>query len=162
MAVKKSTKKVVSKKATGKRRGPKPKSEEYYVGSVEFREELRKYYETEDFTKELATMIDKIATGLSFKSNFINYSYKQEMVGDARVKMFMAVKNKKFNLDSDFNPFSYFTTIAFHAFINRIKKEKKYHDTLNEYKERVYEQQMIESSDGMVYIKPNSDEHDYE
>ncbi len=37
----------------------------------------------------------------------------------------MACFAKKFDINSEYNPFSYFTTIAFHAFINRIKKEKK-------------------------------------
>jgi DNA-directed RNA polymerase specialized sigma24 family protein len=60
------------------------------------------------------------------------------MIGDAVVKMIAAVKNKKFNLESTSNPFSYFTTIAYHAFINRIKKEKKYRETINDYQEQVY------------------------
>ena len=47
---------------------------------------------------------------------------------------------KKYNLDSGNNPFSYFTTIAFHAFINRIKKEKKHRDVISEYQEVVYDQ----------------------
>jgi len=60
------------------------------------------------------------------------------MIGDAVVKMIAAVKNKKFRIDSPSNPFSYFTTIAYHAFINRIKKEKKYRDTISDYQEQVY------------------------
>ena len=60
------------------------------------------------------------------------------MIGDAVVNMIAAVKNKKFNLESTSNPFSYFTTIAYHAFINRIKKEKKYRETINDYQEQVY------------------------
>lgn len=148
------------KKATGKKRGPKPKKTEFYVNPAEFKEELVQYYETEDCTKILGEMITKIAHGLSYSSNFINYTYRDEMVGDALVKMFTAVKNKKFNVDSDYNPFSYFTTIAFHAFINRIKKEKKHTETVSQYKEKVYEEEMIESAGGMVYIKPTNDEED--
>ena len=79
------------------------------------------------------------------------------MVGDALVKMYTAVTNKKFDIESEYNPFSYFTTIAFHAFINRIKKEKKHTETLNQYKEKVYEAEMADSTDGMVYVKPLSD-----
>ena len=48
------------------------------------------------------------------------------------------MKNKKFNLDSTSNPFSYFTTIAYHALINRIKKEKKYRETINSNQEQIY------------------------
>ena len=82
------------------------------------------------------------------------------MVGDALVKMYTAVTNKKFDIESDYNPFSYFTTIAFHAFINRIKKEKKHAETLSQYKEKIYEQEMLESMDGRVYVKPMSDDVD--
>lgn len=89
-------------------------------------------------------------------------SYKDDMVGDAIVKMFSALKNKKFRLDSGFSPFSYFTTIAFHAFINRIKKEKKYHEAVNEYKEKVYidTMQAYDGMGGSVYIEPHRDADD--
>jgi DNA-directed RNA polymerase specialized sigma24 family protein len=153
-----NTKKATTKKTTGKRRGPKPKKTEYYVDPRELKAELIAYYESEDCSRELADMIHKIAHGLSYSSNFINYTYRDEMVGDALVKMYTAVTNKKFNVDSEYNPFSYFTTIAFHAFINRIKKEKKHTETLNQYKEKIYEQEMIDSTDGMVYVKPLNDD----
>tara|TARA_R110002012_G_scaffold161822_1_gene324048 strand:+ start:164 stop:643 length:480 start_codon:yes stop_codon:yes gene_type:complete len=153
-----NTKKATTKKTTGKRRGPKPKKTEYYVDPRELKAELIAYYESEDCSRELADMIHKIAHGLSYSSNFINYTYRDEMVGDALVKMYTAVTNKKFNVDSEYNPFSYFTTIAFHAFINRIKKEKKHTETINQYKEKIYEQEMIDSTDGMVYVKPLNDD----
>jgi len=90
-------------------------------------------------------------------------SYRDEMVGDAIVKMMTALKHKKFNLDSGYSPFSYFTTIAFHAFINRIKKEKKHHETLEQYKEKMYMDKMIEGTEntgGHVYIdNDNNDDN---
>jgi DNA-directed RNA polymerase specialized sigma24 family protein len=107
----------------------------YYVNPKEFLSQLTEFYESDDLKDELATSVYKIAVGLSYSPNFINYSYKDDMIGDAVVKMVAAVNNKKFNLDSGSNPFSYFTTIAFHAFINRIKKEKKYRDTIKDYQE---------------------------
>ena len=156
-----NTKETTAKKTTGKRRGPKPKKTEYYVDPRELKKELVEYYDSEECSRELGDMIHKIAHGLSYSSNFINYTYRDEMVGDALVKMYTAVTNKKFDITSEYNPFSYFTTIAFHAFINRIKKEKKHTETINEYKEKVYEQEMIDSTDGMVYVKPlNDDDND--
>lgn len=149
-----------TKKSTGKRRGPKPKKTEFYVDPRELKQELINFYKTEECSRELGDMIHKIAHGLSYSSNFINYTYRDEMVGDALVKMYTAVTNKKFDVESDYNPFSYFTTIAFHAFINRIKKEKKHTETLNQYKEKIYEQEMLDSTDGMVYVKPMSDDID--
>tara|TARA_R100000908_G_scaffold64504_2_gene48676 strand:+ start:26 stop:460 length:435 start_codon:yes stop_codon:yes gene_type:complete len=112
----------------------------YYVSPKEFLQALKDYYQTDDFVDSLAESVYKIAVGLSYSPNFINYSYKDEMIGDAVVKMIAAVKNKKFNLESTSNPFSYFTTIAYHAFINRIKKEKKYRETINDYQEQIYGQ----------------------
>ena len=110
----------------------------YYVSPKEYLQALRDYYETDDLVDKLAEDTYKIAVGLSYSPNFINYSYKDEMIGDAVVKMIAAVKNKKFNLESTSNPFSYFTTIAYHAFINRIKKEKKYRETISSYQEQLY------------------------
>ena len=148
MSEKKVTKKV------GKKRGPKPKIDEYYVNPQVFKDQIKEYYRTDYCIYELADSLKKIAYGLGNKSNFINYTYKDEMIGDALVKMYTALQNKKFNVESDYNPFSYFTTIAFHAFFNRIKKEKKHHETLNQYKETMYEKEMIESGAGHVYVKP--------
>jgi hypothetical protein len=143
----------------------KPKSKEHYVNSREFKEAIAKYYDTGVCDNELGEMITKIANGLSYAPNFINYSYKDEMVGDAVVKMFTALFNKKFDLNAvdnkgnKYNPFSYFTTIAFHAFINRIKKEKRHFDAVNEYKERVYEEMLnTGEAEQKVYVRPQSDE----
>ena len=149
------------KKKVPKKRGPKPKIDQYYVNPADFKNQIREYYVTEVCIVELSTALKNIAYGLGNKSNFINYTYKEDMIGDALVKMYTALKNKKFNVDSEYNPFSYFTTIAFHAFINRIKKEKKHHETLTNYKEIVYEREMADMTDGQVYVKPSSDDVEY-
>jgi hypothetical protein len=137
MALKKSGK-------PGKKRGPKKKKETkaYYVNAKDFLAQITEYYEepTDKIERILGQSICKIATGLSYAPNFINYSYKDDMIGDAVVKMYTALKNKKFNIDSGYNPFSYFTTVAFHAFINRIKKEKKHHEVIQQYQENIYDQ----------------------
>ena len=114
----------------------------HYVNGKEFTQDIRDYYSSgsDDVGDKLGESIFKIAKGLSYAPNFINYSYKDDMVGDAIVKMFSALKSKKFNLDTGNNPFSYFTTIAFHAFINRIKKEKKQRQVVSDYQEMVYEE----------------------
>jgi hypothetical protein len=138
------------------KRGPKPKKTEYYIDPAVFKQQLVEYYKDSSNERVIAESINKIAVGLSYSSNFINYTYKDEMIGDAIVKMYTAVKNKKFDVNSEHNPFSYFTTIAFHAFINRIKKEKKHTEALNEYKSRFYEEEMANSSDANIYIKPDS------
>jgi hypothetical protein len=141
----------------------KPRDKEHYVNGKEFEEEIREYYRTGTISIKLGESINKIASGLSYATNFINYSYKEDMIGDAIVKMFSALKNKSFRLDSGFSPFSYFTTIAFHAFINRIKKEKKHHETLNDYREKVYTELMIDNNEvngTHVYVDPTYNNDD--
>src|SRR6056300_1175034 len=110
--------------------------EEYYIKLKEFKDSLRKYYDSDILTDDLAENIKKIAYGLSYNSSFINYSYKDDMIGDALIKMYSALSRKKYNFDkkttkdgktAPCNPFSYFTTIAFNAFVNRIKKEKRHY-----------------------------------
>ena len=131
----------------------KSNKELFYVNPAEFKKQIEIYYKTGDCTNYLGGCLNKIAEGLGYSPKFINYSYKEDMIGDALIKMFSALKRKKFNVESDTSPFGYFTTIAFHAFINRIKKEKKHHDTLNEFRQRKYEE-ILSTSEGHVYVKP--------
>lgn len=77
-------------------------------------------------------------------------TYREEMIGDALIKMFEAVCAHKFDPDKG-NPFSYFTKIAFHAFCNRIKREKKMREALSMYQEEVYRDLIIE---GIIPAQP--------
>jgi hypothetical protein len=135
----------------------------YYVEPKEFKDAIARFYQSDKFEDYLGECINKIATGLSYNSKFKDYTYRDEMVGDAIVKMYAALKNKNFDVTSKYNPFSYFTTIAFRSFINRIKKEKRLHQAETEYREEVYERHMIDSSDGKVYTKniSNLEEGDF-
>jgi len=86
-------------------------------------------------------------------------SYKEDMVGDAVLKMYQAILHKKFKLNQGFSPFGYFTTIAYHAFICRIKKEKKHHEVVEEYKERNFDIMMNDNEEygsSKVYTRPAS------
>ena len=65
----------------------------------------------------------KIAEGLSHKPNFINYTYRDEMISDGIENCLMYFDN--FNPDKSKNPFAYFTQIIYYAFLRRIQKEKK-------------------------------------
>jgi hypothetical protein len=133
----------------------------YYVDPKEFKDAIRNFYETDKFENYLGECINKIAAGLSYNSKFRDYTYRDDMVGDAIIKMYAALKNKNFKVDSEYNPFSYFTTIAFRAFINRIKKEKRLHKAESEFREQEYERYMIEETDGLVYTKMSRDDGDY-
>jgi len=65
----------------------------------------------------------KIAEGLSHKPNFINYTYRDEMMGDGIENCLMYFDN--FDPAKSKNPFAYFTQIIYYAFLRRIQKEKK-------------------------------------
>lgn len=65
----------------------------------------------------------QIAENLSHKSNFIGYSFRDEMVADAIENCVMYVDN--FDPAKSKNPFAYFTQIVYYAFLRRIQKEKK-------------------------------------
>lgn len=63
----------------------------------------------------------KIARKYANRPNFIRYSYRDEMIGDA---IYTCIKRcHKFNPDKSDNPFSYFTQICHNAFIQRINQE---------------------------------------
>jgi hypothetical protein len=73
----------------------------------------------------------KIAEGLSHKSNFIRYTYREEMVMDAVENCLRAVEN--YNIEAATrtglpNAFAYFTQISWYAFLRRIAKEKKHQE----------------------------------
>ncbi len=65
----------------------------------------------------------KIATHLSYRPNFINYTYREEMISDGIENCLQYATN--FNPEKSKNPFAYFTQIIYYAFLRRIAKEKK-------------------------------------
>jgi hypothetical protein len=129
----------IIKSSTKKRvRRTKEELKPNYVDPIEMERLIVSYYETGYLDPNLADMIQKIGTRLGYAHNFINYSYKEEMIGDAIIKMITALTRKRFKCGSGYNPFSYFTKVAYRAFQNRIKKEKKEHDTVHRYQNEVY------------------------
>jgi hypothetical protein len=73
----------------------------------------------------------RIAEGLSHKSNFIRYTYREEMVMDAVENCLKAINNYDIEAATRTgkpNAFAYFTQISWYAFLRRIAKEKKQQD----------------------------------
>ena len=68
----------------------------------------------------------KIANHLSYRPNFINYTYRDDMISDGIENCLQYMSN--FNSKKSTNPFAYFTQIIYYAFIRRIQKEKKQQD----------------------------------
>ena len=74
-------------------------------------------------TEYIGECFYKIATHLSYRPNFINYTYREEMIGDGIENCIQYAKN--FDPEKSKNPFAYFTQIIYYAFLRRISKEKK-------------------------------------
>ena len=64
----------------------------------------------------------KIANRLSYRPNFINYTYREEMISDGIENYLQYVHN--FNPDKSDNPFAYFTQIIYYAFCEEYKKKR--------------------------------------
>lgn len=102
------------------------KKSAHYVDNKALHAEFLKYREQPEPRKisdAIGAAILKICTGLSFKGNFIGYTFKDEMVDDAVETCVYAVKH--FDPYKYKNPHAYFTMVAWRAFIRRISLEKK-------------------------------------
>jgi|TARA_B100000035_G_scaffold252297_1_gene221532 DNA-directed RNA polymerase specialized sigma24 family protein len=110
------------------------KRSEHYVNNKEFLAAIIAYkQEIADaealgqpkprITNYLGECFLKIATHLSYKPNFVNYMFKDDMVCDGIENCVQYINN--FNPEKSKNPFAYFTQIIHYAFLRRIQKEKK-------------------------------------
>jgi hypothetical protein len=106
----------------------------HYVDNKKFLQALIEYRQSEDeasakgedppiVSKYIGECFIKIATHLSYKSNFINYTFKDDMISDGIENCLTAVA--KFDPAKSSNPFAYYTQVIYFAFIRRIQKEKK-------------------------------------
>jgi len=106
----------------------------HYVDNALFLEamiEYKKQWQTSKDNEEelpiiseyLGSVFLKIAQRLSFRPNFINYAFKNDMISDGIENCLHYIHN--FNPEKSSNPFAYFTQIIYYAFIRRIQKEKK-------------------------------------
>ena len=120
----------------------KPRDKPHYVNNREFSLSVVEYVKTANaaaaaeteipkVTDYIATCFLKISEGLSHKSNFIRYTYREEMVMDAVENCLKAIGN--YNIEAatrsgNPNAFAYFTQICWYAFLRRIAREKKQQD----------------------------------
>ena len=93
----------------------------------EWKEKCKEAEETGEERPQISNYVGecflKIANGLSYRPNFINYTYKEDMISDGIENCLQYIHN--FNPDKSNNPFAYFTQIIYYAFIRRIQREKK-------------------------------------
>ena len=142
----------------------KRKRSVHYVNNKEFLAALIVYKkdvaEAEELGKDkpritnyLGECFLKIATHLSFKPNFVNYIFKDDMISDGIENCVQYIHN--FNPEKSQNPFAYFTQIIHYAFLRRIQKEKKQLEIKNKILEKTgYDEVFYDdsSSDGLSLI----------
>ena len=136
----------------------------HYVNNKEFSLAVVDYCEKAEKAKKqkskkvpivpdyIAECFLKIAEGLSHKSNFIRYTYREEMVMDVE-NCLKAIKNydiKTATRTGTPNAFAYFTQISWYAFLRRIEKEKKQQDIKLKYIANVGIDDLVDTQDGDV------------
>ena len=121
------------------------KRSEHYVNNKEFLAALIKYREDVEIAKlqdkpkpviprYIGECFLKIANHLSFKPNFVNYMFKEDMISDGIENCVQYIHN--FNPEKSQNPFAYFTQIIHYAFLRRIQREKRQLEIKNKIIER--------------------------
>ena len=106
----------------------------HYVNNADFLAAIKEYkkqvldadaagLEKPQVSNYIGECILKIANHLSYKPNFINYSYKDDMILDGIENCISYFDN--FDPAKSTNPFAYFTQIIYFAFLRRIQREKK-------------------------------------
>jgi hypothetical protein len=123
----------------------KRKRSEHYVNNKEFLAALIKYREDKEIAvlqnkpkppipRYIGECFLKIANHLSFKPNFVNYMFKEDMISDGIENCVQYIHN--FNPEKSQNPFAYFTQIIHYAFLRRIQREKRQLEIKNKILER--------------------------
>lgn len=129
---------------------PKKRQGAHYVNNADFSQAVVDYVTEANAARKdkvevpkvpdyVAQCFLRIAEGLSHKSNFSRYTYREEMVMDAVENCLKAINN--YNLEAATrtgkpNAFAYFTQISWFAFLRRIAKEKKQQDVKLKYLEK--------------------------
>ena len=112
----------------------KTTKKEHYVNNKEFLQAMIEYRKMVNKAKRnkqpkppvtdyIGSCFLKIANHLSYRPNFINYTFRDDMISDGIENCLQYLDN--FNPDKSNNPFAYFTQIIYYAFVRRIQKEKK-------------------------------------
>ena len=145
----------------------KRKRSEHYVNNKEFLAALIKYREDKEIAqirglpkpvipRYIGECFLKIANHLSFKPNFVNYMFKEDMISDGIENCVQYIHN--FNPEKSQNPFAYFTQIIHYAFLRRIQREKRQLEIKNKILERSGYSEVFDDSnriDGDNYAEYN-------
>ena len=139
----------------------KPRDKPHYVNNRQFSYAVVDYVTEANAAKAkgdknpivpdyIAMCFMKICEGLSHKPNFVRYTYRDEMVMDGVENCLKAIYNYRIDASTRTgkpNAFSYFTQIAYFAFIRRIVKEKKQADIKFKFMEQANIEEFVSSID---------------
>ena len=132
------------------------KRSEHYVNNKEFLAALEVYIaqvnraklndkEPPQIPRYIGECFLKIANHLSYKPNFVNYMFKDDMICDGIANSVRYIHN--FNPEKSKNPFAYFTQIIYYAFLRRISQEKKQLEIKNKILEKSNFDEVFDSND---------------
>ena len=132
-------------------------NKEFLAAIVERQDKIKEMEASGDepprITNYLGECILKIANHLSYRPNFINYTYREEMISDGIENCLQYID--KFNPEKSTNPFAYFTQIIYYAFVRRIQKAKKQQAI----KEKLLKESNIESR---IVLQQHDDDATYQ
>ena len=134
-----------------------PKQKPHYVDNKKFLQAMVEYrnlrIKAEEESKKRPQVTNyigecylKIANHLSYRPNFINYTYRDDMISDGIENCLQYMDN--FDPEKSKNPFAYFTQIIYYAFIRRIQKEKKQQQIKQKMIANFGEEQMMDQLEG--------------
>lgn len=129
----------------------------HYVDNNKFYQEISKWKKewdeavandepTPQCTNYLGECFVKISNHLAYKSNFVNYTFRDEMILDGIENCLRYAD--RFNPEKSKNPFAYFTQITYYSFIRRIKKEARQTETAMNYLQSIDLQQLLDEVEG--------------
>ena len=145
----------------------KRKRSEHYVNNKEFLAALVKLREDREIAeikglpkppipRYIGECFLKIANHLSFKPNFVNYMFKEDMISDGIENCVQYIHN--FDPEKSKNPFAYFTQIIHYAFLRRIQREKRQLEIKNKILEKSGYSEVFDDNnqiDGSTYSEYN-------
>ena len=132
------------------------KRSEHYVNNKEFLAALEVYIaqvnraklndkEPPQIPRYIGECFLKIANHLSYKPNFVNYMFKDDMICDGIENCVRYIHN--FNPEKSKNPFAYFTQIIYYAFLRSISQEKKQLEIKNKILEKSNFDEVFDSNE---------------
>ena len=137
---------------------PKARSEHYVNNKqllealIVYKSKVKEALENEKpkprITNYLGECFLKIATHLSYKPNFVNYMFREDMISDCIENCVQYINN--FDPEKSRNPFAYFTQIIHYAFLRRIQKEKKQMEIKNKILEKTGYDQVFKVDDNVL------------